>query len=362
MQSPYGVASDQHFHNWTAFAQPNEDGVNSRLQKSLDELRRLADEVKAAGGNTIINGGDTFHTRGSLAPSVLNPVLDLHRKLIEEGFQIVVLAGNHDLENRESERLGSAVTALEGIGCTVVSQLTFLTSHRIALIPWIQNVADLKVAITECVAKIKLSTSAGDVSEWELFIHAPIDGIIPGLPSHGLNDAWLAAQGFKRVFSGHYHSHKDFGNGVYSIGATSHQTWSDINSKAGFLVVSDSNVKWFKSHAPEFIEIDGDTDPADIPLIAPGNYIRAKINSSKQSDIEALREYLAENGAAGSVILSQKVASEATREETAETIKAGASIEVSVDGFVTSSIFNNKAELALMCQGILSEARMEEIV
>ena len=48
----------------------------------------------------------------------------------------------------------------------------------------------------------------------------------------------LAKLGFRRVFAGHYHHHCSFEDGkVWSIGATTHQTASDIGTKAGFLLV-----------------------------------------------------------------------------------------------------------------------------
>ena len=108
---PYGLMADLHLHNWNAFASVGESGVNARLQLLLNEIRRCADEVKKAGGDTIVIAGDVFHVRGSIAPSVLNPTLDTLRHLISGGIRFVILAGNHDLEGKESNRIGSAITA-----------------------------------------------------------------------------------------------------------------------------------------------------------------------------------------------------------------------------------------------------------
>jgi len=146
---------------------------------------------------------------------------------------------------------------------------------------------------------------------------------------------------------------------VYSIGAVAHHTWSDVNSKAGFLIVSDGNVKWFKSHTPEFIEIDSETDPSEISLIVDGHYVRAKINSSKQSEVEELRSYLLDSGAAGVVLLSQKESSVSTR--TGSTVKSGTSVEVSVGEFIKAQSYAKPEELARLCAGILSDARSVEV-
>jgi DNA repair exonuclease SbcCD nuclease subunit len=348
---PYGLVSDTHHHLWSAFASVNDNGVNSRLQLLLDETVRCAHEVRKAGGDTIIHAGDLFHVRGSIAPSVLNPTLDCYDSLINDGFKIVINAGNHDLEGKTSARLSSAITALEGIGCVAVNtqEIGSRVVDRVILIPWIANVKDLQEVI------ISARDACHDPSEVDLILHAPIDGVIPGLPNHGLTPDWLGILGFRSVYSGHYHHHKEFDHHVYSIGALSHHTWSDVGTKAGFLVVGKTGPKWFKSHAPEFVEITADTDPDDIPMIVDGNYCRAVINSSKQKEVEELRQYLIGLGAKGVVILSQKEATVTKRD--GATIKAGASLEVSVADFIKGQSYANPEKLAVLCQEILSETR-----
>lgn len=347
---PYGLMADLHLHNWSAFASVLSSGMNSRLDILLTDIRRCADEVKKAGGDTIVIAGDVFHVRGSIAPSVLNPTLDAIRGLVATGIKFVVLAGNHDLEGKESNRLGSAITALEGAGCKVVNSFDFglRCMERVVMVPWMPVIGDLKTAIE------KARDADPKPSEIDLILHAPIDGVIPGLPDHGLTAPWLGALGFRRVFAGHYHHHKELGHNVASIGALAHHTWSDVNTKAGFLIVGD-DVKWFKSHAPEFVEIDAATDPAEIPLLVDGNYVRAKINSTKQKDVEELRAYLTDCGAKGVVILAQKDASATPR--VGATVKAGASLEVSVADFIKSQSYANPEKLAVLCHEILTDAR-----
>lgn len=355
---PYGIISDTHNHGWSAFASVNEHGINTRLQYTLDETYRAGMAVLEAGGDTLYHGGDLFHVRGSIAPSVLNPTKDLYKKLIAKGLKIVLLTGNHDLEGRDTTRIGSAVTALEDVGCKVVSTNLsgLIADGNVIMVPWIQDIDELKSAI-ETAAR----SDVKGCDDLDLIIHAPVDGVIPGLPDHGLSYKWLGEVGFRRVFSGHYHHHKDFGNGVYSIGALTHLNWGDVGSKAGFLIVSDEGVKWHASRAPSFVEIDGSTDPDEIPLIVDGAYVRAKLNTSKQHEIEAMRQHLLDCGALGVVILSQKEAPTAgTRTgAAAASVKAGASIETSVADFIKSGTFANPEKVTAAALAVLAEARME---
>ena len=59
----YVQLSDLHFHNWSAFAKTNDDGVNSRLRIILNETIRAAHklkELRKAKGGTMVLGGDLF--------------------------------------------------------------------------------------------------------------------------------------------------------------------------------------------------------------------------------------------------------------------------------------------------------------
>jgi len=346
---PYGIISDTHHHQWSAFSTTLPSGVNSRLQTLLDETIRCAEEVRAAGGNTIIHAGDLFHVRGSIAPTVLNPTMDCYRGLINKGFHIIILAGNHDLEGKTSERVSSAITALEGVGCVVVNSVNYSVMDEVAMIPWDASIPSLKAKID--------AVDPADRPKCDLILHAPIDDVIPGIPPHGLDAAYLKALGFRRIFCGHYHHHKDFGDGVYSIGALAHHTWSDVGTKAGFLIVGPDkdDVTWRASRAPEFVEITPATDPDSIDLIADGNYVRAKIKTTKTSDIEESRDYLMKCGANGVVIVAEKDATVSKR--TGATVSAGASIETSVTEFINVSGYGSKAELALLCHEIIHEAQ-----
>ena len=337
----WGIVSDLHLHGWSAFSSVNEDGINSRLAMQLEELRRAAREVKEAGGDTLVVAGDVFHVRGSLAPSVLNPVMDTFRDLHDaEHMKIIIIPGNHDLEGKGSDRVSSAITALEGVGC-MVQHGPIALGHR-TFVPWIANVEELK----SCLEALRIE------EDKDLIIHAPIDGVIKGLPNCGLSPEYLSGLGFNRVFAGHYHNHKDFNNGVYSIGALGHQTWSDIGTKAGFLLVDDESVTWRKSHAPAFVEIHADTSVEDVPLIVDGNYIRVKTNTHKASEVAGLRAWLLECGAAGVIIQSVKE----SKDVRAATIKSGLTLEASVAEYISTGGFENGELLKANCARLLGEA------
>jgi hypothetical protein len=102
------------------------------------------------------------------------------------------------------------------------------------------------------------------------------------------------------VFAGDYHNYKVMEAGkVISIGATTHQQWGDIGSKAGFLLVYPDRVDHFASHAPNFIELDEDDAETDYPLIVDQNYVRIRGMKLTDAEINAMRKSLLDMGARG---------------------------------------------------------------
>ncbi|MEZ2310842.1 hypothetical protein AB6809_29780 [Paraburkholderia sp. RCC_158] len=351
--TPYGLLSDTHNHSWSAFASVGSDLVNTRLTTILDETERCAVEVKNAGGNTIYHGGDLFHVRGSIPPSVLNPTRARFEHIYRtHGVKFRLLPGNHDLEHKHSNAVGNSVEAMRSEWVEVDHDVREHAEHMVVQVPWIERVEDLKAKL------LSIAEGLGDngvIADYDLIIHAPIDGVIAGLPDHGLTGEWLAELGFKRVFAGHYHNHKEIVPGkVWSIGALTHQTWGDVGSKAGFLIVSDGEVKWHSTRAPQFVDIEANMDPTEVSLRCDGNYIRVKVQNAKPSEVSAIRDGLMKHGALGVNVNVVKVAT--TGRPTVSTVKAGASVEVQVTDYIKGASFEHSELVAQAAINVLAEA------
>lgn len=346
MSKTYGLLADLHLHSWSSFATTLSNGMNSRLAGLLAEIHRAASDVHRAGGDTLVLAGDVFHVRGSVAPTVLNATKDMLYKCHSEfGTQFIIIPGNHDLEGKNSTRLGSAVTALEDSFVTVRNETHTDAKLGAVLIPWFENISQLKAELEKWAPE----TGGG----YDAIIHAPIDGVIAGLPLHGLEPEYLAGLGYGRIFAGHYHNHKQMHPGVamgdpmedsrfygevYSIGALAHHTWSDVGTRAGFLLVNDEKVQFCKSHLPEFLDLTRlvDVSPEELPLMVDGNYVRVRVEASKIKEVEAARAELVAMGARGVLVQAEpKPAAETARVGVA-TIKSGASLETSVGEFIKS--------------------------
>lgn len=94
MKTIYGVISDPHYHSWSAFSTISVNGLNSRLKIQLEATIEAAKAIKASGAKYMLVAGDTFHTRGSITPTVLHFVTEAYKEIINEiGLEVWMLAG-----------------------------------------------------------------------------------------------------------------------------------------------------------------------------------------------------------------------------------------------------------------------------
>lgn len=344
-----GIISDTHYHSFSAFAKQN-GHINSRLEILINETRRAAIHMKEAGCTALFHCGDIFHVRGRVAPSVLNPVVDLYDEIVNDiGLPVFLLAGNHDLEFEDSNRIGNSGEALRHTGVRVVSESPYFDmDHRVLMVPWHAKQKELLKVIGNELAGV-------DPHDVTLMIHAPVNDVIPGLPDHGIDPDVLADFGFKRVFSGHYHNHKEVRPGVFSVGALTHQTWGDVNSKAGYLIVKDE-VHHIETAAPLFLDMES-IEEDDIDMVA-GNYVRARIEIEDEKEVAAFRELLVdEMGAAAALILPIRKEKVVTRKGGAKTsldrledsithfVKASSSIAEPLKDEVAAEVLRTLAEI-----------------
>jgi DNA repair exonuclease SbcCD nuclease subunit len=298
----YGIISDVHCHSWSQFSRILPSGLNSRLQDILDAVEFAAKHTLNSDGDTLYIAGDLFHVRGSVSPKVLNPVKDLFEKLTGQGLKIRVLTGNHDLESRDSESLSNACEALSPIdGVTVISSMQIFHDTNMVMIPWYDKLEDVRDYIDSAIEEIV--DLGDDPSNYSLMLHAPLNSVLIGIPDHGFYAKQLAKYGFKHVFCGHYHNHKEFESNVFSVGALTHQTWSDVNTKAGHLIVDDvGRVQHFENQSPKFLDYDLGWDDDTAAESVKNQFIRVRLGEADDDEIQMIRDHIVGLGAKGCVV------------------------------------------------------------
>lgn len=333
----FAVIADIHAHGSTVYSGTGVDGVNTRLRIILDELERTARTLDAQGGSVMFIAGDIFHTRGSIDPEVLNPLRDTVEKILAMGIDIHAIPGNHDLKSKDSRKLSSQIENLTQISieggmfrCYNDAQVIGIRDTPFGFVPWRNSIDDLKADLAA------LAATGPKPEHMEVFIHAGIDGVLSGMPAHGLTDSDLAAFGFKRIYAGHYHNHVIFPGGkVVSVGATTHHNWGDVGTRAGFLITDTDTdtVTFHDSQAPKFCDLSG-LDELEMELECKGNYVRFRGPTMTQTEINELRDQFRKWGALG-VSIEVPKATVATR--TTTPAGKGLTLDQSVSNFVDAS-------------------------
>lgn len=342
---PYVLLADVHAHQWSQFSTVGTSGVNSRLKTIIMELFRACTILRANGGDTVVIAGDLFHTRGSIDPEVFNPVHQAIKSELEKGIKFIAIPGNHDLKGKDTTELGNAFTSLAAPGFRVISQPTYVPDIAAFMVPWFNNLDDLR----------KVMADPHACATADLIIHAGIDGVI-NMPAGHLSPAELAKLGYRRVFAGHYHNHKVMESGkVISIGATTHQTFSDIGTKAGFLSVTPSDFIYHASHAPSFVEINDTTPEDEIEITANGNFVRVRGFKFSDAEIAEFRKELLRAGAKG---VSIEVARNIVSARPASAASKAVSIENSIELFIDSLGVPKAALIKAECSDILTSVRV----
>jgi hypothetical protein len=221
----------------------------------------------------------------------------------------------------------------------------------VRVVPWVDRVDNLKGGLEEFCQDFAAASEPW--SDIDLILHAPLNGVIMGIPDHGLDPQYLAGLGFNRVFCGHYHNHKSFPSEVYSIGALAHHNWGDVGSQAGFLIVHEHQVDFHPSALPQFVDIEQAVDVGTAAKLARGNYVRLRVEISKVSEIAKMREFIMGMDAKGCVIVSVKKPEVARPSGSVAT--GASSIESSVTSYVNAASFDNKDAVIVRALRVLAE-------
>lgn len=279
------VFSDHHAHPFPfGSKEVLHDGVlhNSRLLESclvLDQMRKYADEHKI---QTIVFGGDLFHTREAVTTDAYNLTMH-HLARLLSNRAAYLLVGNHDYADREGK-----IHSLENI-----KLWGGRWADRINVVDWRQTHCELHerhqgyrgdvydlcfVPYTEnrqlAAETIQRHAALKKDGPRLLFAHLGMQGAKVGSDYVLVNDGDIGLDDiphkeFTGCLFGHFHQHQQlFQNGWY-IGASHQHNWGDVNTVRGFLhvrvYIDHIEFDFIPSDAARFIAIrDVDLDKTEI--------------------------------------------------------------------------------------------------
>lgn len=306
MKHPVLVVSDVHFHTYKPHS-TMVDGINSRLLDVANAFVEAFDIAHREGCKVIAIPGDLFHVRGAVKSSVMKKVGELLKMVVEAGIDVILLAGNHDMENLKGG--ATSLWPLQFIQhgdarVHVVETPTVIESggHTFSCIPYVHSAKEFKE-----VFERSLSGEGMDSGDVIHLIHQGVDDFRPGagIPETSITADWLASKaGEGWVFAGHYH--KPFQKGrVISPGAPIQHNFGDAGQDRGcWILLPNGETKFFKLSYPEFETHEVETLAKAKKIDVSGKIVRWKVKTAKQG--EKLIAHALESGAVSATSFVEK--------------------------------------------------------
>jgi len=190
----------------------------------------------------VVNGGDTFNTRGIIPTECLDLLHFHYKSWAENRIEQVILVGNHDQQDKEG-RIHPMKVFSSFPGWAVVDGVYIHPYLPVAFFNYMPR-ENILPAITDAVEKL-----SGMFTEFYAVVHWGISGAHMNdsfKDSDGVPLEWL--KDFKMVFSGHYHLRDSFANVQY-IGSPFQQNFGEKDQTKGVLLLDGDEL--------QFIPIEG---------------------------------------------------------------------------------------------------------
>lgn len=252
MKFEFVAFSDFHAHNFkygsSTVQHPHLKGAyNSRLlyaERVLDELTYycVSNDIQ-----TVLFGGDLFHTHGKVDVDVLNITSGALKRLAAE-TRIFMIPGNHDHADKHGY-VHSLETLSKNYGAKSIQDTKHITVAGTALTiplhldvmlhccPYRDNRLELIDDLSH-LAKLANEQPPGHLSI--LLAHAGMQGARVGSDYVMLKDSDLEVGdvdfgAFDICLFGHFHEHQRIFNNGWYIGATYQHNWGDVNGLRGWV-------------------------------------------------------------------------------------------------------------------------------
>jgi len=218
-----------------------ESGIYTDI--GIDYISYLQDFCKKEGITDIIIAGDIFEKSAKIHNDAFIPLFFKFKELKDNGLNIIIILGNHDIYNVENSSL---VETFSVFGKVVKSfEQIQLGGRTIDLLPYTKNVDDIP--------------ESGNI----LITHLSIADFQFDNKYHVNEKAGFSRKLFKdynKVFSGHFHRPQNKGNIVY-MGSPYQMNFGEIGQKKGFITLDLDNYEWkrhYYTQAPTYKKINGE--------------------------------------------------------------------------------------------------------
>jgi len=247
-----------------------------RQEDCLTALKQICDaalEHKAI----VINGGDTFHTRGLIRTSCFDALWKEYHRWHQLGVTQYLVVGNHDQEDKAGEI--HPMRAFEFDGWKVIEKPE--AHDGIVFCPYIDKINEETIKEMESLVSRKKKFA---VVHWG-FLGAMMNDRIADLD--GVPVEWM--KNFEKVWSGHYH-YKSVIENIQYIGSPIQHTFSEMGYDQGYWLwdKTKNKAEFFpitgtSKHVEVVKDLDSGTTAWSVPKkdIAARDFVRVVLKGDK---------------------------------------------------------------------------------
>lgn len=236
------------------------DRDNGELVKSIFD--QIIDVCKSYGVSRIFHGGDVFTNRSGQPLQCLTDWKDILEKLKENEIQILVIPGNHDKTDADSDK--SYLDVYSDISMRLFRRAGYIIvpDCLVCMVPyysdskWLGEFHELEERIDELLEEGDIDKNYSKI----LITHMGFDGVrnndgseVESIIKPSMFDDWDA------VLIGHYHNASTLSENVIYPGSAYQCNYGENITDKGFTVVySDGSTEFVPSKFPKYIREDVD--------------------------------------------------------------------------------------------------------
>lgn len=275
------IVSDIHADEYSKFASIDPSTkMNSRLYWTIDIFDQIVEfQEKTDCKKTLLVGGDVFDKRGVISTPTYDAVCTKIEKMVDSGWEIVGIVGNHDQATRVGEINALShmpfTSLLNPYGTYVSKQGFCIGGVSFCERPqkFLENlvvIRDRKPDIYLVHQGVRGAKIAGDeILSREEIGSADIRSIVGDEP-------W--------IFSGHYHIHQNVDDKFAFVGSSTPKDFGDKTPK-GFLYFKDNSFTQIESRAPKFISLEA--SELEETEDWKGNYLKVSYDTKEPPNIDS---------------------------------------------------------------------------
>lgn len=236
------------------------DKDNGELVKNIFD--QLIDLCKQFGINRIFHGGDIFTNRSGQPLQCLTDWKDILEKLNQNDIQIILIAGNHDKTDANSDKSYLDVYSSSNMRLFRNSGYIVLSNCIVCFIPyfkderWLEEFHRLEAKVNDLLIEGDIDESYGKI----LITHMGFDGVrnndgseVESVIKPSMFEDWDA------VLVGHYHNASKLSKNVIYPGSAYQGNFGENITDKGFtLVYPNGKLQQISSIFPQYIREDVD--------------------------------------------------------------------------------------------------------